>query len=200
VGDAWVISYIGTLSLTNHPVDLLLSAFAELVRDGENVLLLIVGGGPDKRRLETLAGQLGVSDRCRFTGRFPAMEIPDLLRLSAISTDPVEDDAVARARWPLKIVESMAAGVPVVTAAVGDRGEMLGDGRAGVLVAPGDAHALAAAIRRLIHDPAQMARLRAGCAVQIEQYDAGVQAARLMHFYERLRKPNRPAPHSGIGN
>lgn len=200
LGDAWVISYIGTLSLTNHPVDLLLAALTELVQNGENVLLLIAGGGPDKKQLEAFAAQLGISERCRFAGRVPAAAIPDLLRLSAISTDPVEDNAVARARWPLKIVESMVTGVPVVTADVGDRREMLGDGHAGLLVTPGDAHALAVVIGQLIHDPQQMARLQAGCAVQIKQYDAGAQTARLIHFYERLRRRDQPAPHSEIDN
>jgi glycosyltransferase involved in cell wall biosynthesis len=58
----------------------------------------------------------------------------------------------ARARCPLKILESLAMGTPVVTGDAGDRREMLQDGAAGKLVAPGHVEALADGITHLLLD------------------------------------------------
>jgi glycosyltransferase involved in cell wall biosynthesis len=58
----------------------------------------------------------------------------------------------ARARSPLKVFESFAVGTPVVTGDVGDRRNILGDGEAGMLVNPGDAHALAKGIVTVLRD------------------------------------------------
>jgi glycosyltransferase involved in cell wall biosynthesis len=68
--------------------------------------------------LKHLAQQLPIADQCRFGGRVEAGDIPVLL--SYVTVDPVYDDEVAQARWSLKIVESLAVGVSVVTAGTGD--------------------------------------------------------------------------------
>ncbi len=69
-----------------------------------------------------------------------------------VSVEPVYDDLAARARSPLKILESLAVGTPVVAGDVGDRREMLYDGQAGLLVKPGDSDALATGILALLQD------------------------------------------------
>jgi glycosyltransferase involved in cell wall biosynthesis len=172
--------------LVSHPVDLLLEAFARLCARVQDVVLLLVGGGPDLALLKTLAQQLKVADRCRFVGRLAADEVPALLSLADVSVDPVHDDEVAQARWPLKITESLAVGTPVVTGDVGDRREMLGDGKAGLLVAPGDPEALADGLETVLSDAILCQDLAAGCKVQADEYALDDLAARLLAFYERL--------------
>lgn len=75
-----------------------------------------------------------------------------------------------RGRSPLKIVESMAAGVPVVTGDVGDRREMLGNGAAGVLVQPGNPEALANGMLTLLSDAALQTTLAQGARMQSRQF------------------------------
>src|SRR5258708_3776490 len=72
-------------------------------------------------------------------------------------------------RTPLKIVESLAAGVPVVTGDVGDRAEVLGPA-AGLLVRPGDARALAGGIAELLEHRSLQLRLAAGARQRAEAY------------------------------
>jgi glycosyltransferase involved in cell wall biosynthesis len=181
-----VVVYAGNMLLVSHPVDLLLEAFARLCARVQDVVLLLVGGGPDLALLKTLAQQLKVADRCRFVGRLAADEVPALLSLADVSVDPVHDDEVAQARWPLKITESLAVGTPVVTGDVGDRREMLGDGKAGLLVAPGDPEALADGLETVLSDAILCQDLAAGCKVQADEYALDDLAARLLAFYERL--------------
>jgi phosphatidylinositol alpha-mannosyltransferase len=88
--------------------------------------------------------------------------------------DPVEDDDIARSRSPLKVLESLACGVPVVTGAVGDRPAMLAadapSGPAGLLVAPGSAPALAEGLLDLLTDSAARQRLASAAPTAVERY------------------------------
>jgi glycosyltransferase involved in cell wall biosynthesis len=160
-----VVAYAGTLALQNHPVDLLVEAFVAVAAARPEAVLLLIGGGEDLPALRALAGQRGLGDRVYFTGQLPHRAVAAFLALAELSVDPVRDDDVARARSPLKLFESMALGVPVVTGAVGDRPTLLADGAAGVLVPPGNPAALAAAILALLDDePRRLALAKAGRA------------------------------------
>lgn len=148
-----VVTFIGTLGLANHPVDLLIEAFREVKDRISDAALLIVGGGEDYHLLQQQAQVLGSS--VLFTGRVLPDEVPLYLALSDVSVDPIRDDLVAQARSPLKLFESWAMGVPFVSAAVGDRPALLGDPPAGCLISPGDPLALADGIIDLLLDPAK---------------------------------------------
>jgi glycosyltransferase involved in cell wall biosynthesis len=172
LGDAPVAIYAGTLSETSHNVGLLLDAFALVHAAMPAARLLLVGTGPDGDALRARAAPLGLNGAAHFLGYVPYESVPACFGLARCSADPVADDAVARGRSPLKIVESMAAGVPVVTGDVGDRAEMLG-AHGGTIVAPGDARALAdgllAGLRRVpdvARVQAQAARFRWGQLAQ----------------------------------
>jgi len=164
-----VVAYVGTLSLTGHAVDLLLDGFAKLLVRHPRAVLLVVGGGEDYDRLKQAATP-GLGNAVRFTGWVPAAEVPAYLAVADVTVDPIRDDLVARARAPMKITESLAVGTPVVTGDVGDRREMLADGRAGVLVAPGDAQALAEGLARVLDNPDLARDMRQAALAHREQY------------------------------
>jgi glycosyltransferase involved in cell wall biosynthesis len=147
-----LVAYAGHMGLVNHPVDLLLEAFAHVSRECGEVRLLLVGSGEDLELLRGQATQLGLDDRVIFIGYVPHDLALRYLKMADLSVDPVRDDPVARARSPLKIFESLAVGTPVVTGDVGDRRNILGDGTAGLLVDPGDSQALAEGIMELLRD------------------------------------------------
>ncbi|MBN1139597.1 MAG: glycosyltransferase family 4 protein [Anaerolineae bacterium] len=180
-----VAAYVGTLSLTGHAVDLLLDGFAQLAARHPHLVLLVVGGGEDYDRLSRQAAALGLGKAVRFTGWVPAAEVPAYLALADVTVDPVRDDLVSRARAPMKITESLAVGTPVVTGDVGDRREMLADGRAGVLVAPGDAQALADGLARVLDNPDLARDMRQAALIHREQYywDSLIDVA--IRLYER---------------
>ena len=139
--DGRTVLYLGTLSEISHGVGLLLQAFAQVLQQVPNAHLLMVGDGDDRPALQHQAAQLSIAHAIQWVGHVPATETPRYYARATCSVDPVYDLPVMRARSPLKIAESMAAGVPIVTGDVGDRREMIG--AAGVIVQPGDAAALA---------------------------------------------------------
>ncbi len=166
-----VVAYAGTLALQNHPVDLLVEAFPAVLAACPEAALLLIGGGEDLPALRELARRRGLADRVYFTGQLPHRAAAACLALAELSVDPVRDDPVARARSPLKLFESMALGVPVVTGDVGDRAVSLAGGAAGALVRPGDPRALAEAIVALLRDePRRRAMAEAG-REQARRYD-----------------------------
>jgi glycosyltransferase involved in cell wall biosynthesis len=96
--------------------------------------------------LERTAARLGIADRVRFLGQ--RSDVATLLAAADIHCQP----NVGPEPFGITFVEGLAAGLPVVTGALGGALEIV-DESCGVLVPPGDAGALAAALHRLIQDP-----------------------------------------------
>lgn len=148
--EAVVVTCVANLRpVKNHA--LLLRAAARLPAV-PSVHLLMVGGGPLRAELVALAGQLGLTERVHWLGS--RQDIPAILADTDIK--------VLASDWeglPGALLEAMAAGCPVVATDVGGVSELLVNGETGFLTPPGDAEALAAALSRLVTDPALRHRL-----------------------------------------
>lgn len=129
----------------------LLAALARLARD--DVLLVVVGDGPQRARLEALAAAPDLAGRVRFVGQqqdvAPWFQALDLAVLPSYANEGV----------PQSLIQAMACGIPVVSTPVGAIGELVQDGDTGRLVPPADPVALAAAIADLLDRPEERARL-----------------------------------------
>ncbi|MFI7701946.1 glycosyltransferase family 4 protein [Nonomuraea sp. NPDC049480] len=132
---------------------------AALLRDaGTPVRVLIVGDGTERDNLLELVGELGLTDAI-LPGRVgpeEALQAQDAIDIFAC---PREDLRVCRLVTPLKPVEAMALGKPVVLSDLPALSELVGSDGAGMLVQPGDPEALAKAIGGLRDDPAKRAEM-----------------------------------------
>lgn len=183
--------YVGTVSFNNHPVDLLLQAFALVASVQNDVVLMLAGGGADLERARHLAEQLGVDSQCRFLGRVAPESVPLLLQVAMFSVDPTRRSDTEKARWPLKIVESLAAGTPVVTGDIGDRREMLGNGQAGILTTPEDVASLADGLLTAYTQELRIRTMGDAAKRLSKRYNAQWLAEQLMGFYRKYRADNR---------
>lgn len=148
-----IVGYIGSLSLANHPVDLLLRSFRILADRLPEARLLIVGGGKDLKPLQALATSLGIAEKTNFYGKVPPEDVPYFYRIASVTVDPVNPTDAARGRCPLKMFESWFSGTPFVTADVGDRRILAGDPPAALLAKPGDAADLADKLITVLTQP-----------------------------------------------
>jgi glycosyltransferase involved in cell wall biosynthesis len=116
------------------------------------VCFLVVGDGDAKQELEDHARQLGLGRRIVFTGF--RRDVPDLLSEAAVSVLPSLSEGTSNT-----LLESMAAGIPVVATRVGGNPEVVQDGISGLLVPPRDSAALAAAVALVLEDQSLASRL-----------------------------------------
>lgn len=118
-----VVAYAGTLE-TYQGIDLLLEAHARVLRRHPEVLLLLIGGTPEKvHHYESLAERLGIRHGCRFTGLLPQAQTRELLRSASLVVSPrTEGD-----NTPLKIYEQLACGIPLVATRVPSHTQVLTD-------------------------------------------------------------------------
>jgi glycosyltransferase involved in cell wall biosynthesis len=84
------------------------------------------------------------------------------------------------------MAEAQLAGVPVIATSIGAARELIDDGRSGLLVAPGDASALADAVRRVLEDPILSDQLRSGGLAAGERYRPEVHAAAMESVYRTV--------------
>jgi len=136
----------------------LLRAAARLRSKFSNVQFLLVGDGPLRQELEREAVELGLQGQVQFIG--DRRDIAAVLAGADVSVVPSSSESLSNV-----MLESMAAGVPVVATDVGGNGELAGHGRA-VLVVPNDEEALAAGLETLLVNP----QMRTAMATEAREF------------------------------
>jgi glycosyltransferase involved in cell wall biosynthesis len=137
-------------------------ALAALVRAGRPMRLTIVGEGPEREALTSLAASLGVSDRIEITGVLSPAAVRERYAAGGIFVMPaVTDWKGEQEGFGMVIVEAMAHGLPVVASRSGGIPDIIRDGENGLLVPERDVAALAAAVTRLLDEEQLAPRLAA---------------------------------------
>ncbi len=140
--------------------------------------LLLLGDGPERPALESLAAQLGLGDRVSFLGW--RTDLPRLLPLLDVFVLSSRSEAL-----PLVALEALACAVPVVATPVGEVPEVVTDGETGVLFPVGDAAALGRVLTHLADASARRLALgRAGRARVIERYSQQAMVHGYVRAYE----------------
>jgi glycosyltransferase involved in cell wall biosynthesis len=165
-------------------VDTAIRALPRIRRDHADAVLLVLGEGPERQRLETLAGELGVSGSVLMPGRVG--DVAALYRRADVVVHP--------ARWEgfgLALLEAMLAGKPVVATRAGSAPEVVGE-ESGTLVPPDDAQALGEAVSSLLSDPARAAALGAAALARAEaEFSVARMAERTGALYADLLSRTR---------
>ncbi len=123
----------------------LLRAVPGLLKEFPRLQVLLVGDGPERAELVRLSYELGIADHVVISHPIEDTRVP-LAALQVFVAPALEEG------FGLSIVEAMAAGVPVIAAAVGGPSQIIEDGRSGFLVPTADHESIGRAIRALLTD------------------------------------------------
>ena len=177
--DALVVGIVANLrAIKNHW--LLLDAMASLRARFPNVILVMMGDGPERAALEARVAALGIADAVRFAGMQPNLPNPhrlfDISVLSSVSEG-----------FPNSIVEAMAAARPVVATSVGGVRDAVEHGVNGLLVQSGDRAAFADAVGRLLESAEQRSAMgAAGQQMARARFTAAVVVPMVSALYRQL--------------
>jgi glycosyltransferase involved in cell wall biosynthesis len=168
----------------------LLQAFANCAGRYPQFRLVIVGDGPLRRSLESLAANLSLGERAHFLGALPHEEVIRWVRRAAVIALPS-----VRARngdaegLPIVLLEAAAHGVPVLASRHAGIPEATVDGETGYLVGERDVAALSGRLDELMRDGWLRRRMGAQARALVEErFDIQTQAASLESFYDGLAR------------
>lgn len=186
LGGRQVLGFAGSF-YAYEGLDLAVEALGMLGDEYAQVSLLLVGGGPEEERLRALVDARGLGERVVFTGRVPHAEVRRYYSLFDFALYPRKSMRLTELVTPLKPLESMALGKPVLASAVGGHRELIEDGSTGYLFAADDAQALAATVRRALADMPRWGELqRRGRAYVETERNWRASVARYAPVYARL--------------
>ncbi|MGI8688067.1 MAG: glycosyltransferase family 4 protein [Thermomicrobiales bacterium] len=172
---------VGSLAQMYKAPDVQIDAVAQLVKEGLDVRLVLIGDGKHRPELEVRAAARGVAERVIFRGQLTAgAAVRAALDAADIFCMPSRTEGMPRA-----LIEAMARGLPCIGSTVGGIPELLPDED---MAPPGDVAALADVIRVVITDPARMARMSARNLARAREYREEALRARRTAFYRTLRE------------
>lgn len=197
VEDGPVIGFIGSF-YDYEGLDLLIAALPQLRARHQKAQLLLVGGGPMDDALRKQAAASPAANAIHFTGRVPHDEVERYYSLIDILAYPRKKSRLTDLVTPLKPLEAMAQGRLVAASDVGGHGELIDDGRTGVLFAPDDPAACASALADLVDARSDWERIRDRAKAHVaEHHDWAHNVQRYQAVYHdllgrssRIRVPN----------
>jgi glycosyltransferase involved in cell wall biosynthesis len=151
-GDRFVVMYSGLFGI-KHGLEILLEA-AELLRRRKDIVFFLLGNGARRESLEKQIADRGL-DNVVIGGERKIEEIPSIIARADVCFAAVRPEPYPKKLISVKIFEYLACEKPVVGSVSGESARIIDESGGGLVVAPGDARATAAAILRLYRNPAR---------------------------------------------
>jgi colanic acid/amylovoran biosynthesis glycosyltransferase len=182
------ILYIGRL-VPEKGQTVLLEAVAALAKRGQRVRVALAGEGALRPQLERLTERLEIAAQVEFLGAVGQDQLRELYERASIFCLPSFGEGV-----PIVLMEAMAMEVPALSTRIAGIPELIESGRDGILLPPGRADELAAALETLLSDPALRRQLGSqGRAKVLREFDAETSAGQLYElFAEQLSGATAP--------
>lgn len=155
------IIYVGSLYETDTK-DKGVKYLVEAMRHLKGYKLLIVGDGPERRKLESLAEGVNVE----FTGNIPPTKVKDHLLTAGVFAFP----AVYGEGLPNAVLEALSVGLPVVASKTAKVQDIIRDGETGFLVDPKNPEQLATRIREILEDEKLRGKMSENCLREAQKY------------------------------
>ena len=189
LADSFVFGYVSNLDHYREGQELLVEAAVELRRRGVPATALVVGDGKRRAMLERRAAELDAGSAVVFTGSVPHAEVLDYYTLCDVFVVPRIDERAARLVTPLKPLEAMALGVPLLVSDLPALREIIGGGARGSTFRAGDVTSLADELEQLHREPERARQLAVEARRWVEtERRWEVNGARYQAVYRTVRE------------
>ena len=186
LADKFVVTYTGALGLANDIPTIMRSA--RRLKGREDIHLLLVGDGKERKTLEKMAHDALLSN-VTFTGSVPKEEIPEYLAASDACIATLMDIPMFRTTYPNKVFDYMAAGRPTILGIDGVIRAVIDSAGGGLVVQPGDDLAMAEAIAGLAADRERARNMGKSARIHVTQvFNRSRQAEQFMKVIEEIHK------------
>ncbi|MCS6907993.1 MAG: glycosyltransferase, partial [Anaerolineales bacterium] len=172
-----VLIYVGRLGPEKN-LPFLIRCFAGVIQAFPQTRLLLVGDGPEKKTLQELVSQLGISPYVCFTGMVPYERVCQYLKMADVFVTASVTEV-----HPLSVIEAMAAGLPVLGIHSPGISDTVCDGVSGFLVGEEDMVAYAAKMARMISDKEERRRMGEAAQKEAERFSIDQTGARMLEIY-----------------
>lgn len=163
-----VLGFIGSF-YAYEGLPLLLEAMPRILQERPELMLLLVGGGPQERQLKELASRMQLTENIIFSGRVPHDQVQKYYDQVDIFVYPRYSMRLTELVTPLKPLEAMAQGRLVVASDVGGHKELIADRQTGWLFKAGDSGDLARTVLELLANPAIWPEIKRAGRQHVEQ-------------------------------
>jgi len=177
--NAKVLLYVGRLAPEKN-LDFMLSSLEPVLKENQQLRLLLVGGGPLLEPLKVLCCELGLQDQVIFSGFVDPAKLKNIYAAgdAFVFASRTETQGVC-------ITEAMAAGLPCVVVGAMGAAEALDDGIEGFIVPPHQSR-FAAAVKQLMNDDNLRAKMAKAAETRSEDYSLRSSSARILKIYESV--------------
>jgi glycosyltransferase involved in cell wall biosynthesis len=182
IPDKKIVTFVGRLAFRKG-VDILIRAWAQVIRRFPNAYLLIVGSGEEEKKLKKLANEFNLVGTIRFVGA--VNNVVDYLQVTDVFAFPSRLEGA-----PNAVLEALACGLPVVATKIGGIVDIIYDEVNGILVPPESPDLLAGKICELLRDSKRREKLGNNareCALSRFSFD--VISKEYLECYRKLIKP-----------
>ncbi len=190
LGGAPLLLTVGRL-VPHKGQDAAIRALAALAPDFPALHYLVVGGGPDRARLEALARSFGLGDRVVFAGMLNDDEIAEAYATATVYVGPSRlDRGINVEGFGISFIEAAASGTPSVAGDSGGVRSAVRDGETGFVVPPEDIGVIASAIRTLLTDGERRTAMGRAARASVEEHYNWARVARETRaFAEQVAAP-----------
>lgn len=184
IKDKFVVSYFGTHGMA-HKLETILEA-AKLLEAEKDVVLLMIGDGAEKERLQKQSSEMGLHN-IKMLPQQAKEKMPKLWALTHVSLVLLKKSDLFKTVIPSKIFESMAMECPIILGVEGESKELVNAAGAGICIEPENATELAAAILALRNNPQRCLTIgKSARGFVVKNYDRRKIAERYLQVFSNV--------------
>ena len=178
--DRPIVLYVGRVDPEKN-VGMVVETFSEVVKKVPEAMLVIVGDGVDKARLEEKAVKLGLTESARFLGRVVAPDLYEIYKIGNVFVTASEIETQG-----IVLIEAAASGLPLIAVDAGAVSEVCVNDENGFLCRPGDVSGIALAIEKILSDPKLREKFSKNSLKIASEHDFEKTLDKFINIYNRV--------------